>query len=88
VLVPADAIPFVRPRVDAVATVDSVHDDQGFIGKLTDALLWVGEPDFEATGTDVTNLDGYAFRVEGDAPSCEVAQDAYCTPTPADAESR
>lgn len=43
VLVPADAIEFVRPRVDAVATLDSVEYDQGLVGKLTDALPWVSD---------------------------------------------
>ena len=43
VLVPADAIEFVRPRVDAVATLGSVHYDEGLIGKLTGALPWVSD---------------------------------------------
>ena len=34
VLVPADAIEFVRPRVDAVATLDSVTYDEGLILSL------------------------------------------------------
>ncbi len=43
VLVPADAITFERPRVDAVATRDSVGVDKGMIGKFTDALPWVSD---------------------------------------------
>ncbi len=43
VLIPADAIRFVRPRVDADATLDSVRFDKGFIGKLTDVFPWVSE---------------------------------------------
>ena len=43
VLIPADAIRFVRPRVDADATLDSVTFDKGFIGKLTDVFPWVSE---------------------------------------------
>ena len=43
VLVPADAIEFVRPRVDAVATLDSVTYDEGLIGKLSGALPWVSD---------------------------------------------
>ncbi len=43
VIVPADSITFERPRVDAVATRDSVHFDKGLIGKLTDVLPWVSD---------------------------------------------
>lgn len=43
VLVPADAITFERPRVDAVATRASVRVDKGMIGKFTDALPWVSD---------------------------------------------
>lgn len=43
VLVPADAIEFVRPRVDAVATLDSVTYDEGLVGKLSGALPWVSD---------------------------------------------
>ena len=43
VLVPADAIEFVRPRVDAVATLDSVSYDEGLLGKLSGALPWVSD---------------------------------------------
>ncbi len=43
VLVPADAIRFERPRVDAVATLGSVHFDKGMVGKLTDIFPWVSD---------------------------------------------
>ena len=43
VLVPASAIRFERPRVDTVATLDSVHFDKGFVGKLTDVFPWVSD---------------------------------------------
>lgn len=43
VRVPAEAIRFVRPRVDAEATVGSVEYDQGLIGKFTDVLPWVSD---------------------------------------------
>jgi len=43
VIVPAEAIEFVRPRVDAVATMDSVVYDQGLIGKITDVFPWVSD---------------------------------------------
>lgn len=43
VIVPAEAIEFVRPRVDAVATMDSVIYDQGLIGKFTDVFPWVSD---------------------------------------------
>ncbi len=43
VRVPAEAIRFVRPRIDATATVDSVEFDQGFVGKFTDLFPWVSD---------------------------------------------
>lgn len=43
VIIPADAITFERPRVDAVATRDSVEFDKGWVGKLTDAFPWVSD---------------------------------------------
>lgn len=43
VLIPADAIEFVRPRVDTVATLDSVVYDKGVLGKLVDAFPWVDD---------------------------------------------
>lgn len=43
VVVPADAITFERPRVDAVATADSVHFDKGMMGKFTDVFPWVSD---------------------------------------------
>ena len=45
VIVPADAIEFVRPRVDAVATMDSVVYDKGLVGKVTDVFPWVSDND-------------------------------------------
>ena len=43
VLVPAEAITFERPRVDTVATRESVSFDKGFVGKFTDVLPWVSD---------------------------------------------
>ena len=43
VTVPADAIRFVRPRVDAAATADSVEFDGGLFGKLADVFPWVSD---------------------------------------------
>ncbi len=43
VSIPGSAIEFVRPRVDAVATMDSVDFDQGLLGELTDAFPWVSD---------------------------------------------
>lgn len=43
VLVPASSVTFERPRVDAVATMDSVKFDKGFVGKITDVLPWVSD---------------------------------------------
>jgi hypothetical protein len=52
VTVPAEAITFERPRVNAIETMDSVHYDEGFVGKLTDILPWV---------SDNTNLTPAAY---------------------------
>lgn len=43
VLIPAEAITFERPRVDTVATRESVSFDKGLVGKFTDALPWVSD---------------------------------------------
>jgi len=43
VIIPAAAIEFSRPRVDAVATMDSVVFDKGLVGKMTDVFPWVSE---------------------------------------------
>lgn len=45
VVVPADSIRFVRPRVDAAATAGSVSVSKGAVGKLTDVFPWVDEDD-------------------------------------------
>lgn len=41
VVIPGESIVFVRPRVDAVATADSVSVSKGFTGRLTDVFPWV-----------------------------------------------
>ncbi len=41
VIIPGEAIIFVRPRVDAVATAASVDETKGGLGKFTDAFPWV-----------------------------------------------
>lgn len=41
VIIPGESIVFVRPRVDAVATADSVTVSKGFTGRLTDVFPWV-----------------------------------------------
>ncbi|MBP7930432.1 MAG: hypothetical protein KAZ88_07225 [Acidimicrobiia bacterium] len=43
VVVPAQAIHFERPRVDAVATAGSFDFDKGAVGKATDVLPWVDD---------------------------------------------
>ncbi len=43
VVIDGSSIVFVRPRVDAVATADSVNVDQGFVGELTDVVPWVDD---------------------------------------------
>ncbi|MFQ5558530.1 MAG: hypothetical protein ACE5GB_13625 [Acidimicrobiales bacterium] len=43
VVVPGESIRFVRPRVDAVRTAESVKLGKGLVGKLTDVFPWVSE---------------------------------------------
>lgn len=45
VVIDASAIEFVRPRVDAVATMESVTTDRGFIGQVADLLPFTNEDD-------------------------------------------
>jgi hypothetical protein len=43
IVVPAESIRFVRPRVDAPATAGSVRVTKGVVGKVTDVFPWVDE---------------------------------------------
>lgn len=43
VVIPGESIIFVRPRVDTVATADSVQIDKGLLGKVTDVFPWVSD---------------------------------------------
>lgn len=43
VIIPGESIMFVRPRVDAVATAQSVVVDKGAAGKITDVFPWVSD---------------------------------------------
>ena len=45
VIIDADAIEFVRPRVDAIATAESVTTDRGVINQLVEAFPWTNEDD-------------------------------------------
>lgn len=45
VIVDADAIEFVRPRVDAIATAESVTTDRGVINQFVDIFPWTNEDD-------------------------------------------
>jgi len=45
VIIEADAIQFVRPRVDAVATMGSVTTDRGIVNQVVEALPWTNEDD-------------------------------------------
>ncbi len=45
VIIDAGAIEFVRPRVDAVATMDSVSTDRGVINQFVDIFPWTNEDD-------------------------------------------
>ena len=41
VVIPGESIVFVRPRVDAVATAESVDVEKGYVGRVTDVFPWV-----------------------------------------------
>jgi hypothetical protein len=43
VVIAGESILFVRPRVDAVATADSLTVSQGMVGKLMDVFPWVDD---------------------------------------------
>ncbi|NNK91080.1 MAG: hypothetical protein HKO87_01485, partial [Acidimicrobiia bacterium] len=45
VIIDAESIVFRRPRVDAIATMESVETDRGFVGQLVDVLPWTNEDD-------------------------------------------
>lgn len=45
VIIDAGAIEFVRPRVDAVATMDSVTTDRGIVNQVIEALPFTNEDD-------------------------------------------
>ena len=45
VIIDASAIEFVRPRVDAVATMDSVMTDRGIVNQVIEALPFTSEDD-------------------------------------------
>ncbi len=45
VIIDADAIEFVRPRVDAVKTMDSVTTDRGVVNQLVEIFPWTNEDD-------------------------------------------
>lgn len=43
VVIPGESIRFVRPRVDAIRTANSVDVDKDWVGKLADAFPWVDD---------------------------------------------
>ena len=45
VIIDAEAIEFVRPRVDAIATMDSVTTDRGIVNQVIEALPFTNEDD-------------------------------------------
>ena len=45
VILDASAIEFVRPRVDAVATMNSVTTNRGIVNQVVEALPWTNEDD-------------------------------------------
>jgi hypothetical protein len=68
VIIPGESIVFVRPRVDAVATADSVHVAKGTMGKITDVFPWV-EDDLGLTPLAYA----YAQNVIGSSQCMEAA---------------
>ncbi len=68
VIIPAESIIFVRPRVDAVASADTVRVNKGLIGKFTDVFPWVSD-DLGLTPTAYS----YAQQVIGSSECMEAA---------------
>ncbi|MGI9602789.1 MAG: hypothetical protein ACR2QE_12960 [Acidimicrobiales bacterium] len=68
VTVPAEAIEFVRPRVDMERTSGSVSVNKGLVGKVTDVFPWVGE-----NNGLTTEAYTYAQRVIGGSECMEAA---------------
>ena len=69
VIVPGESIRFVRPRVDAVRTAESVSFDKGLLGKFTDVFPWVSEDNSLTTSA-------YAYA-QGVIGGSECMQAAY-----------
>lgn len=69
VIIPASAIRFERPRVDAPATQSSVTFDKGFVGKVTDAFPWVED-------TEGLTPAAYTFA-QGVIGSSDCMREAY-----------
>jgi hypothetical protein len=68
VVIPGESIVFVRPRVDAVATADSVRVTKGHVSRLTDVFPWVD------TDAGLTPLAyAYAQSVIGSSECTETA---------------
>ncbi|MGH1503880.1 MAG: hypothetical protein ACRBI6_10025 [Acidimicrobiales bacterium] len=71
VIIPGESIVFVRPRVDAVATADSVEVNKGLVGRFTDVFPWVD------TDLGLTPLAyAYAQTVIGSSSCMEAAYTA------------
>ena len=69
VIVPGESIKFVRPRVDAVATAESVNYDKGLLGKLTDVFPGVSD-------NNTLTTSAYAY-VQGVIGGSDCMQAAY-----------
>jgi hypothetical protein len=68
VVIPGESIQFVRPRVDAVKTAETVNVDRDAVGKLIDAFPWVDD------NTGLTPLAyAYAQNVIGSSQCMEAA---------------
>ncbi|MFV0258008.1 MAG: hypothetical protein ACK5PP_06130 [Acidimicrobiales bacterium] len=70
VIVDASAITFQRPRVDMVATADTLTVEEGLVGKVTDVFPWVDD------NLGLTPLAyAYAQTVIGSSACMETAYD-------------
>ena len=80
VTVPGEAISFVRPRVDMVASATGVDWDKGFLGELTDLLPGVDDGDDMIAGAFAYAqqvVGGRACMQEAFAVTSQALEQAY-----------
>lgn len=78
--IPGEAVQFVRPRVDMVASAQSVDYDKGFLGELTDLIPGVDDGDNLIAGAFAHAqqvIGGRACMTEAFAVTSQALEQAY-----------